>query len=48
MERINELLVNVPELPKEEIYHLIDHASRVTPLAFQVSNAAQEWKTNAN
>ncbi|KAF2677066.1 hypothetical protein K458DRAFT_492097 [Lentithecium fluviatile CBS 122367] len=35
MDRINELLVGVTDLPKEEIYFIIDHASRVAPVAFQ-------------
>ena len=44
MDRINELLVGVPELPKEEIYNMIDHASRVTPLAFQVCGCGEDYR----
>ena len=42
MERILELVKDVPELPKEQIYWIIDHACRVDKLSFQVSNKTKQ------
>lgn len=39
MERILELVKDAPELPKDQIYWLIDHACRVDKLSFKVSKS---------
>ena len=36
MERILELVKDVPKLPKEQIYWLVDHACRVDELSLKV------------
>jgi hypothetical protein len=41
MDRINDLIVGAPDIPKGQIYDIIDHVSRVNPVTFQVRESSR-------